>query len=337
MAVSSESSRSILILRPGGIGDAVHLIPIISAIKAHLPASEIVILAERRNSKIFELSPAVNNIYCYDRPREFFKVFRRPYDVVIDTEQWHYLSAVVTRFVRSQRSVGFATNSREKMFTDSVSYSHDDYEAVSFARLLVPLEVPFVPPVGRFLSVPASASEKIQKMLTGLPLECLVVLFPGASIPERRWPPEKFAELAGLLHKSGCSVVIIGGPDDRQAGDVIAAGGRALNLAGNTSLIESAAILAKSALLVSGDSGVLHIAVGLNVPTVSLFGPGIARKWAPLGERHRVINLELPCSPCTRFGTTPPCAIGAKCIQEITVGQVWEQVQVLLQTVVEGD
>ncbi len=69
---------------------------------------------------------------------------------------------------------------------------------------------------------------------------------------------------------------------------------------------------------------------GLSVPTVSLFGPGIANKWAPPGEQHIVINHKLPCSPCTRFGTTPPCPIGAKCIQDISVGEVFTAAQEIL-------
>jgi ADP-heptose:LPS heptosyltransferase len=82
--------------------------------------------------------------------------------------------------------------------------------------------------------------------------------------------------------------------------------------------------------LLSGDSGVLHIAMGLGVPTVSLFGPGRAGKWAPRGERHIVINKGLSCSPCTTFGTTPPCPISAQCLNDITVDEVFNAVAVLL-------
>jgi len=114
---------------------------------------------------------------------------------------------------------------------------------------------------------------------------------------------------------------------------VITAGGLGLNLAGMTSLSESAAIIQKSSLLLSGDSGVLHIAVGLGVPTVSLFGPGRVKKWAPRGDRHIVINKELPCSPCTSFGTTPPCPNKTRCMSDITVDEVVNAVTMLLTSV----
>jgi len=75
---------------------------------------------------------------------------------------------------------------------------------------------------------------------------------------------------------------------------------------------------------------VLHIAVGLGVPTVSLFGPGRAKKWAPQGGQHMVINRGLSCSPCTTFGTTPSCPTAARCMRDITVDEVVNAVTMLL-------
>jgi ADP-heptose:LPS heptosyltransferase len=136
-----------------------------------------------------------------------------------------------------------------------------------------------------------------------------------------------------MLSIFGIKIVVVGGKEDRQQGEVIAGGGLGLNLAGLTSLPETAAVIQKSSLLLSGDSGVLHIAVGLGVPTVSLFGPGRAKKWAPQGERHIVINKGLPCSPCTTFGTTPPCPNDNKCMSDITVDEVVNAVTMLLTSV----
>jgi len=77
---------------------------------------------------------------------------------------------------------------------------------------------------------------------------------------------------------------------------------------------------------------VLHIAVGMGKATVSLFGPGRAKKWAPQGEQHIVINKGLSCSPCTTFGTTPPCPIDARCMRDITVDEVVNAVTMLLNS-----
>jgi ADP-heptose:LPS heptosyltransferase len=200
----------------------------------------------------------------------------------------------------------------------------------SFLRLLSPLGgEPALPP-GKFLAIPGDAERKGEGLLASLDNRRFVAIFPGASIPERRWGADRFQVVAKRLTESGVGVVIVGGKDDREQGEVIASGGFGLNLAGRTSLAETAAIIGKSELLLSGDSGVLHVAVGLDKPTVSLFGPGRSGKWAPRGGRHIVINKELPCSPCTTFGTTPPCPAGEQCMQAITVDDVFDSVMLLL-------
>lgn len=332
---SLASLKTLLLIRPGGIGDAVLLAPAIRHLKMHSPEIKITMLAEQRNAGIFPLIEGVDNVLCYDRPGEFYSVFCSRFDAVIDTEQWHRLSAVVARFITSPLKIGFDTNERHRMFTHPVPYSHNDYEAASFARLLKPLGmVPEdVDMSASFLSVPPRYSVKADALLESLHNQPFITLFPGASIMERRWGSGRFRQIAELLTRVGIKTVVVGGKEDLHQGDEIVAGGEGVNLAGQTSLAETAAVLAKSALLLSGDSGVLHIAVGLNVPTVSLFGPGRSKKWAPRGERHIVINKELSCSPCTTFGTTPPCPIAARCMKEITVDEVVNAVTMLLTSV----
>jgi ADP-heptose:LPS heptosyltransferase len=315
----------ILVIRPGGIGDAVHLVPVIKALRKSFPDTVIDILAEKRNGAVFSLTNDVTNLFRYDILSEFFCVFRKNYDLVIDTEQWHRLSAVVARLAGAPVIIGYATNERKKMFTHPVHYFHDDYEMDSFINLLAPLHIAHQADNALpYLSVPVSAHLKTIGLLGDLAAKPFAVLFPGASIKERRWGVQKFIDLVESLHGKGIPSVIIGGGDDSGDGERIAGKGHALNLAGRTSLVETAAVIDQSALLISGDSGILHIGVGLGKPTVSLFGPGIAKKWAPGESRHIVINKCLPCSPCTRFGYTPKCPIDAKCISDITAEEVSE-------------
>lgn len=326
---------NILIIRPGGIGDAVLLAPAITSFKKTNPHLHITILAEKRNADVFLLISGVEEVLCYDRPHEFIHALRGSYDVVIDTEQWHCLSAVVARFALGLIKIGFDTNERRRMFTHLIPYSHDDYEAVSFAHLLRPLgiETGDVEMMAPFLDFHDGVSEKATGLLESLNGQPFVAVFPGASIPERRWGGDRFRRVAEALSSFGVKVVVVGGKVDRQQGEVIVAGGLGLNLAGVTSLAETAAVIQRSSLLISGDSGVLHIAVGLGTPTVALFGPGRAKKWAPQGDHHIVINKELPCSPCTTFGTTPPCPINARCMRDITVDEVVNAVTMLLTSV----
>ena len=326
-----QQPETILIIRPGGIGDAVHLVPAIQALQHHYPDAAIDILAERRNAGAFTLCPGIRRVYLYDRQVQLLQVLGNRYDVVIDTEQWHRLSAVVSRLVRAPVKIGFATNERARLFTHAISYSHDDYEVASFLRLLEPLGIANVTfSEGAWLRVPEAARQAVVRWLPDGDERPLVVLFPGASIAERRWGAERFQDVAAWCLGQNLRIVVIGGEGEREDGKRIATNLSVINLAGQTSLVETAAILERAAVVVSGDSGILHIAVGLGRPTVSLFGSGIAAKWAPRGTRHVVLNKNLPCSPCTRFGYTPPCLAGNRCLRDISVEEVTAGIAYLL-------
>jgi heptosyltransferase II len=326
----AATARRILVIRPGGIGDAVLLVPALAALKERFPQAELTLLAEKRNAAAFQLCPAVDQLLLYDIPSQLLRAVRGRYDVVIDSEQWHRLSAVVARLTGAPLSIGFATNDRKRLFSQGIGYSHDDYEALSFQNLLAPLGIEASPgPTVPFLSVPPEATGRAAELLpeTGR----FIAIFPGASIAERRWGAARFREVAARVARLGHGVVVVGGGDDAAEGDAIVAGYGGVNLAGRTSLAETAAVIQRASLLLSGDSGVLHIAVGLGVPTVSLFGPGIEAKWGPRGEGHLVLNRGLSCSPCTRFGTTPPCPIGARCMADIVVDEVLAGITSILQ------
>ena len=329
-SVCPSVPESILVIRPGGIGDAVLLAPAINHLRSKFPSADISILAESRNSGVFDLIPAVNHLYCYDKPAEFIQVLRGRYDLVIDTEQWHRLSAVVARLVRAPSKTGFDTNERRRMFSHTMPYSHDDYEAYSFLSLLEPLtDVSGYSLSYPFLNLNVNNEQYVDMLLKSLEGKKFITVFPGASIPERRWGADKFNFVASELSKLGYSIVVIGGKENREEGEYIA-GSFGLNLAGRTSLAETASVIARSLLLLSGDSGLLHIAVGLGMPTVSVFGPGRALKWAPQGVRHKVLNQKLECSPCTTFGTTPSCPDNVRCMKQISPEQVIDAVKEII-------
>lgn len=314
--------RSILIIRPGGIGDGILLAPAIRQLREQNPSVRITVLAERRNAGVFPLIPAVDEVLCYDRPGELLRVVGSRYDVVIDTEQWHRLSAVIGRLVSSVCKVGFGTNERRRLLTYQVNYSQELYEVNNFLNLFASIGINAAETVrAPFLNVPVSAQIQVTQLLSKFDRRRYVVIFPGATIFQRRWGAVNFADVARIVHNQGVGVVVVGSCEDICQGNKICKDG-GINLAGKTTLVETAAVISKSAVLISGDSGILHIGVGLGIPTVSLFGPGITAKWAPRGEKHIVLHKSLPCSPCTKFGYTPRCEIGAKCLQDITVEEV---------------
>jgi ADP-heptose:LPS heptosyltransferase len=322
--------RKVLLIRPGGIGDAVLLVPAIRALKRAFPECRIELLAEKRNAAAFALCPEIEAVHRYDSPRGLLAVLTGGYDVVVDTEQWYRLSAVVARLTRAPLLVGFAGNRRERLFTDPVAYPLESYELCSFFRLLEPLGVA---PLSRFdapfLQIPAAASAQADRLLGALAGRPFVALFPGASTPEKRWGVDNFARVVAHLRARGVAVVLVGGEDSMRDGAALAGEG-VLDLTGRTPLAVTAALLGRGRALVTGDSGLLHIAAGLGIATVSLFGPSDPGKWGPTGSRHLQVSAGLDCAPCSRYGTTPPCPVRVRCISGIAAAEVIAAVDEIL-------
>jgi ADP-heptose:LPS heptosyltransferase len=325
----------ILVIRPGGIGDAILLFPMLQGLRQTWPEARLDVLAEGRNSGIFS-GRTVDRVLRYDRPGGLVRALREGYDLVIDSEQTHYLSAAIACLTRAEVRVGFATNRRRWMFTHRVAYSREVYEVYSFLDLLsaatgravgFDADRPFFPVEDQHRSWADEA-------LGGLQGERIAVIHPGASTRLRRWDPARYPQVARLLIERGLAVVIIGSPADKAAAARVARGlpeGRALDLSGRASLPQAAAVIARATLYVSADTGPLHLAYGVGVPTVHLFGPGELVKWAPAGRRYRTVRKAVPCSPCTRYGHTPPCCHGVRCMEELRVADVDRAIGDLLE------
>ncbi|UCG78181.1 MAG: glycosyltransferase family 9 protein [Nitrospirota bacterium] len=325
--------RNVLFIRPGGIGDAVLLVPAIKALKIKYPGAEIDILCEKRNSGIFGMINGLRRVYLYDRGADLLRCISSQYDVVVDTEQWHRMSAVIAFMTRAGIRIGFGTNDRSKLFTHTVEYDHDDNEVKSFYRLLEQIEVPHseaLPDVP-FLDIEAAEAGKYVEDTIGSNID-VVAIFPGATVRERRWGGERYGEVAKNLNERGYRIVLLGTSDEKEDALKIRQQVRgAVDLTGLTTLREVAYVLKNSALLITADSGLMHMAYALGAPTVSIFGSGIEKKWAPRGECHEVVNKRLDCSPCTRFGYTPSCDKGIRCLSEILPEDVIEATDKLLK------
>lgn len=327
-----DKIERILIIRPGGIGDAVLLLPSVTALKARFPGAGIDLLCEKRNAGVFGLSTQIDHIYSYDKGLELFRCMKNKYDVVIDTEQWHRLSAVVAYLTGAPVKIGFDTNERRTFFTHQVPYSHDEYEADSFLHLIEPLagedhkfdvDMPFVE-ISRIVTPYLSSGREVE-------VKGMVAMFPGASVAERRWGGERFGEAARSLNENGYRVLILGSQADRSEAEIIQKYAPAsVNLIGKTSLVDVAGLLKECKLLITSDSGIMHLAYAVGTPTLSLFGPGIEEKWAPKGKKHRSLNVRLDCSPCTRFGYTPTCEKDVLCLSSLRVKDLLDAVYEML-------
>jgi len=319
----------ILVVRPGGIGDAVLFFPLLQALRREFPQARLEVLAERRNVGLFDTNDVVHRAYAYDRGygRELLAVLRNKYDVVIDTEQSHFLSAIITYLTGAPVRCGFDTQGRGGLFTHRVRYSDQIYEVHSFLslfRALTGKEQPF-DPEQRFFPIAEEHLAWARSLLGNGSAARLAVVLPGASTALKRWAPDRYRAEVRWLIEQGLRVAIIGSALDVEAAQQAIEGldsSRVINLAGATNLPRTAAVIALADVYVSSDTGPLHIAYGVGTPTVHMFGSGILEKWAPAGSRYRAVHKALPCSPCTRYGYTPPCPYGVECMKQIAVDDV---------------
>ena len=129
--------RKVLVIRPGGIGDAVLFYPLLAALREAWPAAELHILAERRNAGLFAANDRARRVFAYDggMGTQLLEVLRGGYDVVVDTEQYHYLSAVIAYLTGAPVRCGFDTRGRGGLFTHRVHYDDQTYEALLFLDL----------------------------------------------------------------------------------------------------------------------------------------------------------------------------------------------------------
>src|SRR5690349_17055910 len=159
----------------------------------------------------------------------------------------------------------------------------------------------------------------------------LAALGPGAAHATKRWPVAHWSALAERLRAAGFRPVVVGGPDDRGLAQQLAAAGAAESAAGECSLQETGSLLARARVVVSGDTGVMHMATGVGTPVVALFGPTVAQfGFLPYRAASVVLERPLDCRPCSATGTAR-CPLGHhRCLGDITPAEVVAAVERLV-------
>ncbi len=248
-------------------------------------------------------------------------------------------SAVIFRAAGLRERRGTAGGWRTRLLTDPVDRKpllagH----RVSEFLFLLGGEVEADPPAPR-LAPPAQSGDGPDAWVRGD--GPVVALFPGANGESRRWPTSRFAELAARLAARDREVLVLGGPGEEVlTGEVAGSGavkGSCTDLGGRTDLRQLAAVLSKCDVLVTNDTGPMHLAAALGRPLVALEGPADVSQTRPLGSRVRLVGrFDLPCVPCVKNscprsgrGTVLPDA-DRECMRLITVDEVERAVEELL-------
>jgi lipopolysaccharide heptosyltransferase II len=312
-ATAPVEPRSILFIRIDRIGDMVLSTPAFRALKRAFPAARLTVLASRSNASLLQHDPCVDHVIVWNRNRSGSGSFgflrgaarlaRNSYDVVIDPMTGHDLyTALIAFFSRAPVRVGFPGYGREVFFNRLVSLDdtrHLTELVLETARALG------AGPSNTLPRLPLLAVEHLgaQNWLhaRGLGKRPMVVLHLGANYPSQRWPPDYYADLAyRVMEDLPCDVVAIEGPGERGLIDSFNAhANRSVVVFESRDLRQAAAMIAQADAIVCNNSGPLHMAAALGIPTLSFMGPTEKCRWMPLGPRHIVLRQDrLDCIGC---------------------------------------
>lgn len=311
--------KKILVIRPGGMGDGFLLLPVLKHINQYRHVT-IDILCEPRNRPAFDHCAFINRVFSYRKPSSFLKIFKFKYDAVVDTEQSYILSALTARFVHAPAKLGFDTFNRKHMFTHAIKYP-SIYEANAFWNLFDRL-FNFKT---SFALTPPYLNGSAEKNNLYASVKNIICFFPGATTRERHWPTERWAAVCDFIASKGYTPVLIGGKtEERKCSEIskFSTTKRLLNFCSQLSISQTVDLFKSTELLISTDSGILHLGVVCNLPTISIFGPSDPVKWGPRGHLDQILNRNIDCSPCAQFGTIPTCPNNNKCMLSQTPEEV---------------
>lgn len=336
--------QNILVIAPSWVGDCMLMQPMLLRLQQLHPGVRIDLFAPSWTEKLLRQMPEVNEVISNPFPhgalqlkarRKLGKQLRaNSYDqAIVLPNSWK--SALVPFFAKIPVRTGFLGESRHFLLNDARKLDKRKLPLMveRFAQLA---EAPGVA-IPRPLPSPALQVSEAQRNTVlhkfDLTLDKPVVVFcPGAEYgPAKRWPAHYYAELAQNLRAQGYAVWLIGSPKDKEVADKIVAMGNepCRNLCGVTDLSDAIALISCADLVVSNDSGLMHIAAALDRPMLAIFGSSSPEFTPPLSRQAQVLRLDLPCSPCFKR----ECPLGHfNCMLKLTPREVARHAMKIQQT-----
>ena len=326
------SDSRIIVRAPNWVGDAVLCTPALTALKDKNPSAIISVLAVRRVSEVFLHNPCVDEIVTLPWRKDLsywlkaLELRKEKYDRGILFPN-SFSSALFFRISGVPKISGYRRDGRGFLLTDAIEVTEGllgSHQADYYLNLIGndndTGQRELVWAVSEEEKSEANALLKENGVSAG---DVLVGISAGAAFgPAKRWPPEYFAGLADeLIRKYSVRILLFGVSEEKGIASQICDSmrERPLNLAGRTNLRQLGALLSVCRLLVSNDSGTMHVGAAVKTPLVAIFGSTNPGRTGPRGSGCRVIYRGLGCSPCF----SRRCSRGNyECLREVKVGDV---------------
>ncbi|MDP8234032.1 MAG: lipopolysaccharide heptosyltransferase II [Candidatus Saelkia tenebricola] len=345
----------ILIVNPFGIGDVIFTLPLIRNLKKTFPHSHIGYLSNRRTYPILSVQPEIDSLYVYEKDewRSLYKtsriktiikfgsflksIKRMKFDIVFDLSLAgkfgfiFWILGIKKRLGYDYKNRGIFLNKKIKMSGYSNKHMVEYYSDL-VALLGLKSEFKFTK-----LSLPTSVidwgNDEVAELKNRSNL--IISLIPGGGASwgsqayKKRWEEEKYKELLNLmLREIDAGILLLGDKEDKSKWGKVPKHDMVLNYMGETSLLEFAALISVSDLVVTNDGGPVHIAAAFSIPTLSIFGPVSESVYGPYPKdnKHRIMSLKLNCRPCYKNFRMPSCS-HHRCLDELSAGDVFKELK----------
>ncbi len=346
---TTHDFRKIGVWQTAFIGDAVLTLPLLAALHERNPKAEIHFWVRAGLEELFAGQPGVHAVHGFDKRgthkalvhavRLGRQISKQNFDLWISAHR-SLRSALVARSSRIPERIGYDSPWFSKLaYTTAVPRRFAELEEIErLHQLLTPLGMTLPAPEAR-LNLPESAKKQAESIWheNGLTGDRVLGVHPGSTWPTKCWLPEHFAEVIRQAANQSITVLVFGGPNEKQlvAEIIEKAGGCGRyvhNMAGKLSLVELAAVIGRLEACLTNDSGPMHLAWTQGVPLVSLFGPTVrSLGFFPRGDRSTVLETELDCRPCGLHGPKR-CPKGHhECMKAITPTMVWDALAPLFE------
>ncbi len=325
--LSEYSVRKILLLRHDRIGDMVVSTPLLKGLKRLYPSASITVLASERNHEVIINNPNVDEILIY---RGFFWFIRemraREFDLAIDPfNSYELIQPLMTYLSGARYRMGFKEAGREIFFNIKGPGLYPSKNLVDHLLDLLSCLGGSTKGLKPEIFLKEEEIEDAIRYLSDMGLNadsCIVAIHPGGYYPSQRWAPERFGQLAqGIVSRYKAGVIAFGSVEDNEILKTIRGMCEKVVPLSGLSLRMLMAVLSRCSLFVGNNSGPLHIAAALGLPTVSITGPTVIPLWLPYGENHIVLRKGLDCSPCNK-----DICQDHRCMELISVDEVMDAV-----------
>jgi len=331
---------SIFIIKLSAIGDTILLMPAIKAIRSQFPNATITVMGSKVNHDILSRCPYIDRIISlsipdlFKKPVTIVKNIRsiRP-KIVIDFDQWLRITPLLAFASGAPYRIGFKTTGQKRhfLYTHYADHDRNKHELMNFMQLLKPLGIE-KPDTGLEFRIDPDDEKNAQTILREIGItenDSFVLIHPETPAHgiQRQWPGEWYKEVSKqITAESHYKTVISGTKMEFESNSRLFAGmAPDVVILPPVSLSRFAAVMKKSALLLCGNTGIMHLACALNVPVIALHGPTNPHQWGPLGKNSRAICSKLKCSPCLYLGFEYGCSKNS-CMKSITVDMVVKEI-----------